>query len=34
MVGIEKEKKHNKVVEEIVERLAEKYLYIKIEKCR
>jgi len=34
MVGIEKEKKYNEVVEEIVKKLAEKYFYIKIEKCR
>ena len=34
IVGIEKEKKHNKVVEEIVKRLAEKALYIKPEKYK
>ena len=33
-VRIEKEKEHDKVVEEVVKRLAENNLYIKPEKCK
>ena len=34
IVEMKKEKKHDKVVKEIVKRLAEKYLYVKPEKCK
>ena len=34
IVGIEKEEEHNKVVEEVVKRLTENDLYIKLEKCK
>ena len=34
IVEMKKEKKHDKVVKEIVNRLAEKYLYVKPEKCK
>ncbi len=34
IVGIEEEEKHDKVLKEIVKRLAEKYLYVKPEKCK
>ena len=33
IVGTEEEKGHNEVVEEVVKRLVENYLYIKPEKC-
>jgi len=34
IVGIEKEEGYNKVIEEVVKRLAEKNLYVKPEKCK
>ena len=34
MVGTEKEKEYDKVVEEIVKRLVESDLYIKLKKCK
>jgi len=34
IVEIEKEKEHNKVVEKVVKRLVENYLYVKLEKCK
>ena len=34
IVGTEKEKEHNEVVEEVVRRLAENDLYVKPEKCK
>ena len=34
IVGIEKEERYNKIVEEVVKRLAENDLYIKLEKCK
>ena len=34
IVGMETEEKHNKMVEEVVKRLAENDLYIKLEKCK
>ena len=34
IVGIEKEKEYDEVVEEVVRRLAENNLYIKLEKCK
>jgi len=34
MIEIEEEKEYNKVIEEIVKRLAEKNLYMKPKKCR
>ena len=33
LVGIEDEKKHNKIVEEVLRRMEENNLYIKPEKC-
>jgi len=33
LVGTETEEGHDKIVEEILERLEENYLYIKLEKC-
>jgi len=33
IVGTEKEEEHNEIVEEIVKRLAENNLYVKLEKC-
>ena len=34
IVGIEKEERYNEIVEEVVKRLAENDLYIKLEKCK
>jgi len=34
IVGMEEEKEHNKIVEEVVNRLAEDDLYVKPEKCK
>ena len=34
IIGTEKEKKYNKVVEKVVKRLVENNLYIKLEKCK
>ena len=34
IVGIEKEEGYNEIVEEIVKRLAENDLYVKLEKCK
>jgi len=34
IVRMEEEKRHNKVVEEIVKRLTENNLYVKAEKCK
>jgi len=34
IVGMEEEKGHNEVVEEVVRRLAENDLYVKLEKCK
>jgi len=34
IVGIEKEEEHNKIVEEVVKRLVENNLYMKLEKCK
>ena len=34
IVGIEKEKEHDKIVEKVVEKLAENNLYIKLEKYK
>ena len=34
IIGMEKEKGHNKVVKDVMERLVENYLYIKPEKCK
>ena len=34
IVGIEKEERHNKVVEEMVKISAENNLYVKLEKCK
>jgi len=34
IVGIEEEKCHDKVVEEVVKRLAKNNLYVKLEKCK
>ena len=33
MVGIETEKGHNKIVEEVLERVIENDLFVKLEKC-
>jgi len=33
LVGTEKEKKHNKIIEEVLKRLEENDLYVKPEKC-
>jgi len=34
IVGIKGEEKHDKVVKEVIKRLAENYLYVKPEKCK
>jgi len=34
IVGTEKEEEHNEVVEEVVKRLVENDLYVKLEKCK
>ena len=34
IVGMEEEKEHNKIVEKVVNRLAEDDLYVKLEKCK
>ena len=34
IVKTEEEKEYDKVVEEVVKRLAKNYLYIKLEKCK
>jgi len=34
IVGIEEEEEHDKIVEEVVNRLAENDLYVKSEKCK
>ena len=34
IIGIEEEEEHNKLVEEVVRRLAENDLYMKPEKCK
>ena len=34
IVGMEKEKGHDEIVEEVVKRLAENDLYMKLEKCK
>jgi len=34
IVGIEEEKRYNEIVEEVVRRLAENDLYVKLEKCK
>jgi len=34
MVGTKSEKEHNKLVEEILKRLEENNLYVKLEKCK
>ena len=34
IVGMEMEKEHKKIVEKMVRRLAENYLYVKLEKCK
>jgi len=34
IVGIEENEGYNEVVEEVVKRLAEKNLYVKLEKCK
>ena len=34
IIGMEKEKGHNKFVKDVMERLVENYLYIKPEKCK
>ena len=34
IVGTETEEEHNKIVEEVVKRLAENNFYIKLEKCK
>jgi len=34
IVGIEEEKRHDEVVENVVKRLTEIYLYVKPEKCK
>jgi len=34
IIGIEKEEDHNEIVEDIVKRLAENDLYVKLEKCK
>ena len=34
IIGMEKEEGHNKVVKDVIERLAENYLHIKPKKCR
>ena len=34
IVGTEEKKGYNEVVEEVVKRLAEKNLYVKLEKCK
>jgi len=34
IIGIEREEGHDKLVEEMVRRLAENDLYVKLEKCK
>jgi len=34
IIGIEEEKGHNEIVKEVVKRLAENDLYVKLEKCK
>ena len=34
IVGIEEKEKYDEVVEEVVKRLVENYLYVKLEKCK
>ena len=34
IIGIETEEGHNELVEEVVKRLAENDLYVKLEKCK
>ena len=34
LVGIKEKEKHNKIVEEIVRKLVENNLYVKIERCK
>ena len=34
IVGIEKEERHDEIVEEIVRRLAKNDLYVKLKKCK
>ena len=34
IVGMEEEEEHDEVVEEVVRRLAENDLYVKLEKCK
>ena len=34
IVGIEKEKEHDEVVEKVLEKLAKNNLYMKLEKCK
>ena len=34
IIGTDRKKKHNKLVEEVVKRLAENDLYVKSEKCK
>ena len=34
IIGTEKEKEHDRIVEEVVKRLAENNLYVKPEKCK
>jgi len=34
LVGTKEEEKHNKIVEEIVRKLVENNLYVKIERCK
>jgi len=34
IIGMEEEKRHNEIVKEVVKKLAENDLYIKLEKCK
>ena len=34
IIGIEEEKRYDEIVEEVVKRLAENDLYVKLEKCK
>jgi len=34
IVGMEEKEKYDEVVEEVVKRLVENYLYVKLEKCK
>ena len=34
IIGIEEEEGHNEIVKEVVKRLAENDLYVKLEKCK